>query len=110
MQFFKETSHLSEILEESKRAPVVIFIFSSTCGSSSRLEKEIEDKFFGKKFDLIFYKVTVQKQPVLSEKIAEWFRIKHESPQIIAIDDGKVVYTEHHKAIDLEKIYIKKTT
>jgi bacillithiol system protein YtxJ len=97
---FAVTTHLSEILEESEKSPVVIFKYSSECNSSERLKKEFEEKRLPRRV----YLVTVQKERALSRKIADWFGIRHESPQVFLIDKGKVAYTAHHSAIDLKEL------
>ncbi len=102
MRIFKETSHLSEIIEESNTEPVIIFKFSSECNSSCRLYNKLEKEILDKTLKAPVYLVTVQKQPVLKEKIAEMFNIKHESPQILILIKGKVVYTAHHNSIKIE--------
>ncbi len=103
MRIFKKTTHLSEILEASEKNCVTIFIYSDDCNSSSRLADIIEKEVEIKKAKTIIYQVTVQTEPVLSKKIEEWFDITHESPQIISILKGKVVYTAHHDAIHVSK-------
>ena len=112
MSLFHKTTHLSEILEESERQPVIIFKYSSQCKSSARLADKLKREMlntrcltFGKP-EPIIYQITVQTEPVLSEKIAEWFLIKHETPQIIVVDKGKVTYTAHHNEIDLIDLLI----
>ncbi len=97
---FKETTHLTLIIEKSNIKPTIIFKYSNNCGSSDRLKKEIESK----KLKQEIYLVTVQNQPVLSKNISEWFNIKHETPQIIVLDHGKVIYSADHNQIDLSKI------
>lgn len=107
MNVFRTTTHLSEILEESKNGSVVIFKYSNSCKSSADLESQIAQKVSTREIQLPLYKVTVQTHPVLSKKIEEWFSIKHESPQILLVDNGKVIYTEHHKRIDLSNLINK---
>jgi bacillithiol system protein YtxJ len=97
---FRRTTHLSEILEESEKSPVVVFKYSSECNSSERLKKEFEER----RPKHPIYLITVQKERALSRKIADWFGIRHESPQVFLIDKGKVAYTAHHSAIDLKKL------
>lgn len=104
MKNFKETTHLSEILEESNKSPVIIFKFSSECGSSDRLQKELDESVEKGDLKLPIYLVTVQKQKMLSKKIEEYFDIKHESPQILIIDDKKVTYHRNHFKIKVEEI------
>lgn len=101
---FKETTHLTEILEESHKSPVIIFKYSNSCGSSDTLKNEIKSRIEKQKIKHTVFLVTVQNQRNLSNKIAEWFNIKHESPQIFLIQNKNIVYTAHHKEIDLEKL------
>lgn len=101
---FRETTHLSEILEESNKSPVIIFKFSSECGTSERLQKEFEENMDNKKINNPIFLVTVQKQKVLSQKIEEYFGIKHESPQVIMLKNGKVTYHENHFKIKVLEI------
>jgi bacillithiol system protein YtxJ len=107
MEPFRKTSHLSEIIEASQKEPVVIFKYSSECGSSSRLKSAFEKCVEEKKEMLPTYLVTVQTQPTLSKNIAEMFEIKHESPQIIILSKGKVIHTAHHNDIKIEDFQIK---
>ncbi len=99
---FQKTAFLSEILEKSAENPVIIFKFSSDCNSSARLADEIEKAIKDKKIENPVYKVTVQTEPALSKKIESHFSIKHETPQILVVDNGKVTYTNHH-----DRIYVR---
>ncbi len=104
MNYFKETTHLSEMLEESNKYPVIIFKYSSECGTSERLQKEFEENIEKGNLKHQIYLLTVQKQKVLSKKVEEYFGIKHESPQVIILKSGKVVYHEDHFRIKLPEI------
>lgn len=101
MSYFRETTHLSEILDESNKNAVIIFIYSSECNTSSILSDNLEKWIVENNIQTPRYKVTVQKQPALSQKIEQWFNIKHESPQIIIVNKGKVTYTAHHHDINI---------
>ncbi len=100
---FKVTTHLSEILEESKKMPVIIFKYSSECGSSARLKNKLDASHI----EYPVYLITVQKERTLSNKISDWFNLKHESPQILIINGGKITYSAHHNAIDPLKFVYK---
>ncbi|HEY0220952.1 MAG TPA: bacillithiol system redox-active protein YtxJ [Candidatus Paceibacterota bacterium] len=104
---FKETSHLSEIIENSKNKPVIIFKFSSECGSSERLKNKLEKLIDEKKLTSLIYLVIVQNMKALSKNIEGYFGIKHESPQIIVLSDGKPTYSESHDKIEVENFVIK---
>ena len=101
MDKFLQTTHLSEILENSYKEPIVIFKYSSECGSSSVLASELRKNIIEQKLIHPVYLVTVQTHIALSEKISDLFQIKHESPQIIILNKGKVTYTAHHREIDI---------
>ena len=102
MNHFRQTTHLSEILEESEKQAVIIFMFSNACRSSAVLREEFERKLAEKNCKTPIFLVTVQTQPVLSEKIEKWFQIKHESPQIIILNKSIVTYSAHHANIKIE--------
>ncbi len=98
---FHSPHHLSEIMENSGSFPIVIFKYSSNCGSSQRLEQTLKDKLNSK---ILIHKITVQSQPILSKKIEEMFGIKHETPQIIVLRKNTVIYTANHEEISIESI------
>ena len=102
MNHFKETTHLSEIIEQSDQNPVIIFKYSNNCNSSSRLYKKLEKMKDDGALNFPIYLVTVQVQSVLSKKIEEHFEIKHQSPQIIILNKRKVVYNANHNSIKTE--------
>jgi bacillithiol system protein YtxJ len=83
--------------------PVIIFIHSNTCVISDDVEKTMAQAVNDKTIPYNIYIVTVQTHPNLSKKIEEHFEIKHESPQIIILNSGKVTYTAHHRDIHTDK-------
>lgn len=93
---------LSEIKEESKQQPVMIFKHSTRCGVSGmalgRLEREWSEELNKIKtyyLDLISFRS-------ISNAIQEEFGVYHESPQVILIENGKAVYDASHMAIGVE--------
>ena len=107
MTRFLETTHLSQILEKSNKQAVMIFKYSNECGSSDRLKESLKKKIEAKTLNLPIYLVIVQIHKALSEKIAQIFNTKHESPQILIINKGKVVYTAHHGKIKIENFVLE---
>lgn len=104
MNYFKKTNNLSEILETSHENPIIIFKYSSQCNSSARLKKDFKKRIFEKTLLAPVYIVVVQEQPSLSKNIAKALEVKHESPQILIINKGKLFYTAHHSGINLENL------
>lgn len=98
----KVTPHFSEILENSEITPVIIFKHSNNCGASSDIDNMIKKGIELEKIKNPVYLVTVQNMPVLSKKIEDYFNIKHETPQVIIIKNGKVTYSMSHRNINIE--------
>jgi len=97
-----DEEQLRNIVEKSKEKAQVIFKHSNRCSISSvalqRLQKgkqpgEIEFYFL----DLIRYRP-------LSNKIAEVFKVRHESPQVLVIKNGECIFYESHLGIDMHDI------
>ena len=110
MNYFRTTTYISEIIEQSETQSVIIFKYSSECRSSFRLKSKLEKMLEEKTLTPLIYQVTVQTEPVLSKKIAELFKIKHETPQIIILKKGKVIYSAHHNSIKTEEFASIKTS
>ncbi len=98
----KVTPHFSEILQNSENTAVIIFKHSNNCGASSDIEDMLKNGLKLEKIINPVYIVTVQDMPVLSRKIEEYFNIKHETPQIIIVNKGKVTYSKSHRSINIE--------
>ena len=93
-------AQIDEIKALSSQKPVFIFKHSTRCSISSmsldRLQRnwkaEDADKITPYYLDLIAYRA-------VSDQIAKDFGVAHESPQILVIREGKVVYHESHYGI-----------
>ena len=93
---------LAHIERQSNERPQVIFKHSTRCSISSvalqRLQKAVQpseiDFYF---LDLIAYRH-------LSNKVAERFKVHHESPQVLVIRNGECVYDESHLGISMDEI------
>ena len=93
-------AQIDEIKALSTQKPVFIFKHSTRCSISSmsldRLQRnwktEDADKIAPYYLDLIAYRA-------ISDQIASDFGVAHESPQVLVIREGKVVYHESHYAI-----------
>ncbi len=93
---------LNDLIKESHDKPQVIFKHSIRCSISSMIKNRLEKSEAPGGFD--FHYLDLIKYRPLSNKIAEEFNIRHESPQVIIIKDGHPVYDESHSAIHMEEI------
>lgn len=92
-----DTNQLDELVEESKTQPVVIFKHSTRCGISYNIKHNLEGSWDFEETDLKFYYLDLLAYRPISNQIASKFGVTHQSPQIIMLKDGQVVYhTSHH--------------
>ncbi|KMQ68327.1 general stress protein [Chryseobacterium sp. FH2] len=90
---------LEKAIENSHHNIIAIFKHSTSCFISKTVlrnfEKEVEN--FDKKVD--FYYLDLLAHRGISNKIAEIFGIRHESPQLIVIENGKAINSASHELI-----------
>ena len=79
-----------ELISLSKNGPVVIFKHSNTCPVSAMAYQEMA------RFDGEVALVEVQKARRLSTEIENRTGVIHESPQVLILRNGKVVWNASH--------------
>ena len=102
-----DIKQLDEIVNESAKIPAVIFKHSTRCDTSNTMLREFETKFDFEDSALKPYFLDLIAFRNISDEIASRFDIKHESPQIIVIKDGKAIGHASHRDIfffDLKEI------
>lgn len=90
---------LQAIIEDSYQSPQLIFKDSTTCGISAHAKEKLAestDRLIGQAtcyyLDLLQYRS-------ISNLVAQQLGVTHQSPQVIVLKDGKVVYHVSHHAI-----------
>lgn len=104
-----EITQLDEISEESKTQPVAIFKHSIRCPISSTAKDRFErawSKVTDHKNLKVYYLDLINLRQI-SNQVATKFGVQHESPQIIVLKNGEVIYDESHYGINLEEILEK---
>ena len=94
-----ETTTLSELIATKSAKPYLIFKSSPTCYISKMALRNFEASFTNPT-QVDCYIVDVKKDRLVSLDIADRFQIQHESPQLLIIVDGKVVFHTSHEGID----------
>ena len=84
----KET--LDRLITDSKTKPIVIFKHSNACGISSAAYREME------KLEGQVNLLEVQSARDVSRELADMTGIRHETPQVIVLKDGKAVWNASH--------------
>jgi bacillithiol system protein YtxJ len=95
-------AQLQQIIERSAARPQVIFKHSTRCAVSSMAKNRLERKTLPAGIDFYYLDLIVHRS--LSLKVAEVFKVDHESPQVLLIKDGHCVYSESHTGISMEEI------
>lgn len=89
-------------LEEVKKQEVaILFKHSSTCPVSWAAQSEVK-RFSASHPEIPVYTLIVQQDRALSREVAEWTGIRHESPQIFVLKQGKVVASDSHEGVNVD--------
>lgn len=95
-----------EQLEQIKTAsfitPQVIFKHSTTCSISRMALDRFERADTPEKVD--FHYLDLLNYRSISNAIAEFFQVHHESPQVILIQKGACTYDESHYGIMMDEL------
>ena len=94
-----DINQLDEIVAASYKVPAVIFKHSTNCIMSTTLLWKFEKKFDLEPGRLKPYFLDLIALRDISNEIASRFNIKHESPQIVIIKDGKAIDHASHEDI-----------
>ena len=98
----QDDHQLMEINEKSNIRPQVIYKHSTRCGISSVVKSRLEKAKLPEKIDYYFLDIIHYRG--ISNKIAEEFKVYHESPQVLVIRNGECVYDESHMGITAQEI------
>lgn len=97
-----DEEQLKSLISKSSAKPQVIFKHSTRCSISSvafqRLQKAQQPD------GIDFYYLDLLAHRSLSNKVAEVFKVHHESPQVLVIKEGKCIYDESHLGISMSDI------
>lgn len=99
--FFRIDDHatLEHLLTDSTTKPVIVFKHSNACSISARAYREME-KVEGVNI------LEVQSARDVSRELANRTGVRHETPQVIILRDGKAVWNASHfdvTAADVKK-------
>ena len=95
---------LKKIIEESHHKKVVIFKHSTRCFISKTVLKSFEKEVLEENPDADFYYLDLLKFRNISNALAEKFELRHESPQLLVIQNEKLINNGSHQAISTQLI------
>ena len=94
---------LKEINALSFSKPVVIFKHSTRCSISSMAKNRLETKWDLDSEFPAYYLDLIQYRSI-SNAIESDFGVRHESPQLLLIRNGKCVYETSHSGVGMEAL------
>ena len=91
-KFFEidDRATLDSLITDSKQKPVIVFKHSTACSISSRAYREME------KVQADVNILVVQSSRDVSRELANLTGVRHETPQVIVLRDGKAVWNASH--------------
>ena len=81
---------LESLMSDSKQKPVIVFKHSNACSISARAYREME------KMEADVNILVVQSAREVSRELANLTGVRHETPQVIVLRDGKAVWNASH--------------
>jgi monothiol bacilliredoxin len=99
----RQDRDLEQLLERSKTNPVLIFKHSTHCSISTHVYREFT-QFAETCGDLHWGLILVIENRELSDAIARRFNVRHESPQVIIVTDGRATWHASHWSITSDSI------
>lgn len=98
-------AQIDTINEESKTQPIVIFKHSTTCNISSMMLSRLERNWQPDQVKSVKpYFLDLKAHRAVSNSVASFFQVEHESPQMLIIRNGKPVNVTSHFEIDFENV------
>ena len=93
---------LEQIKAASYNTPQVIFKHSTTCSISRMALDRFERAETPENVD--FHYLDLLNFRAISNEIATFFQVHHESPQLLLIKDGECIYDESHYGIMMDEL------
>ena len=101
-----DLGQLNEINVTSHEKPVAIFKHSTRCSISRMALKQFENAFTSPDKITLYFLDLIENRAI-SNEIANQFGVNHQSPQLILIKEGKVIYHVSHSDIDADALVSK---
>jgi bacillithiol system protein YtxJ len=91
---------LDRILAASHAQPVIVFKHSESCGASWMAETSLEDG----RLPAPVHRLVVQRSRQLSARLAELVGVRHESPQVLILVDGRAAWHTSHAGVTRDRV------
>lgn len=106
MEIINSLQALDHIIERSREQTVLLFKHSTRCSISIEVEEK-EVRRFIETFEpegIVVGLILVIENREVSLACANKLRVQHESPQVIILRDGKLIWNASHRSISYDNI------
>ncbi|MEM1124499.1 MAG: bacillithiol system redox-active protein YtxJ [Bacteroidota bacterium] len=97
-------AQIKKIAEKSKSIPCLIFKHSLTCPISSMAKHRVEKNWDFQEGEIEAYYLDLLNHRNVSNEVAAFFSVQHQSPQVLLIQDGYCTFDTSHLDITVEGI------
>jgi bacillithiol system protein YtxJ len=104
-----DVDELEAAIAESRERPVLVFKHSRTCGISAEALDELRTHVERAEPGVSYKLITVQSHRAVSDEATLRFGIRHETPQVILLRDGRPVWNASHFRITATHLDTKVT-
>ena len=99
----ESVEQLEEIESFSIDNTVLVFKHSTRCGVSSMVKRQFEKSLDENTRQMKLYYLDLISYREISNEIASRFNIRHQSPQLLLLKNGKVIdHASHHSILDVD--------
>jgi bacillithiol system protein YtxJ len=95
---------LDRVLVESRHRPLLLFKHSYSCGVSAEALDELLAHLDDQPGHARYAMVTVQTHRDVSNAIAAKLGVRHETPQALLVQDGRVVWSASHFRVNADSL------
>lgn len=103
-KLIESEAQLDKVFQHSWENPVAIFKHSKRCAISSMALNRVERKWNFPPETIQPYFLDLWAFRSLSDEIAHRTGIRHESPQLLLLYKGEVLYNASHHVIDIDEV------
>jgi bacillithiol system protein YtxJ len=94
-----DIDQLNKIVADSENKPQLIFKHSTRCVISKMVLSEFEKSYRDDSQSADLYFLDLLQFRVVSNQIAQQFKVRHESPQVLLVRNGVAVRHDSHDSI-----------
>jgi len=99
-----ELNQLTTLIPQSKLKPILIFKHSTRCGVSRMALKSFEKEFDIESETVDMYFLDLLNYREISSEISIKLNVRHQSPQVLVLKNGHVIYNDSHYQISASAI------